>query len=178
MKRKTLEYFEGCLLGGAVGDALGAPVEFMTLEEILGRFGPAGIGEFAQAYGKVGAITDDTQMTLFTAEGLIQSQADRGPGLGSGTFERISCLPAVAVHAVTRRRRQHDQPARHLQHARRHPHQFQGTACPQSTGQGLPVIPAKWCRGNPAAARQQQQGLRRRHVHRPGGPCGTKGQGL
>ena len=90
MKRKTLEYFEGCLLGGAVGDALGAPVEFMTLEEILGRFGPAGIGEFAQAYGKVGAITDDTQMTLFTAEGLIQSQADRGPGLGSGTFERIS----------------------------------------------------------------------------------------
>ena len=34
MNRKTLEYFKGCLLGGAVGDALGAPVEFMALEEI------------------------------------------------------------------------------------------------------------------------------------------------
>jgi ADP-ribosyl-[dinitrogen reductase] hydrolase len=35
MHRKTVEYFKGCLLGGAVGDALGAPVEFMTLEEII-----------------------------------------------------------------------------------------------------------------------------------------------
>ena len=36
MNRKALEYFKGCLLGGAVGDALGAPVEFMALEEIAG----------------------------------------------------------------------------------------------------------------------------------------------
>ena len=31
--------FRGCLLGGAVGDALGAPVEFMDLAEIRARFG-------------------------------------------------------------------------------------------------------------------------------------------
>ncbi|MBW1891199.1 MAG: ADP-ribosylglycohydrolase family protein, partial [Deltaproteobacteria bacterium] len=74
MNRKTLNNFEGCLLGGAVGDALGAPVEFMSLEEITDRFGPEGIGEFIPAYGKIGAITDDTQMTLFTAEGLILSR--------------------------------------------------------------------------------------------------------
>ena len=74
MDRKTLEHFEGCLLGGAVGDALGAPVEFMTLEEIRGHFGPGGIHEFVPAYGKLGAITDDTQMVLFTAEGLILSK--------------------------------------------------------------------------------------------------------
>jgi len=61
----------GCLLGGAVGDALGAPVEFLRLPEIRARFGPAGIRDLAPAYGRLGAITDDTQMTLFTAEGLL-----------------------------------------------------------------------------------------------------------
>lgn len=61
----------GCLLGGAVGDALGAVVEFMSLQEIVDRFGPRGIENYAQAYGRLGAITDDTQMTLFTAEGML-----------------------------------------------------------------------------------------------------------
>jgi len=75
MHRKTLEHFEGCLLGGAVGDALGAPVEFMTIEEIKNHFGPGGIDDFSPAYGKMGAITDDTQMALFTAEGLILYRA-------------------------------------------------------------------------------------------------------
>ena len=64
----------GCLLGGAVGDALGAPVEFLAIEEIRRRYGPAGVTRFEPAYGRRGAITDDTQMTLFTAEGLILSR--------------------------------------------------------------------------------------------------------
>ena len=63
----------GCLLGGAVGDALGAEPEFMTLEEIRDQFGPAGVRDYAVAYGRRGAITDDTQMTLFSAEGLIRA---------------------------------------------------------------------------------------------------------
>ncbi|MBX3739973.1 MAG: ADP-ribosylglycohydrolase family protein [Akkermansiaceae bacterium] len=65
--------FHGCLLGGAVGDALGAPVEFMKRSEILQEFGSAGITGYAPVYGGLGRITDDTQMTLFTAEGLIRS---------------------------------------------------------------------------------------------------------
>jgi len=64
--------FAGCLLGGAVGDALGWPVEFMPLAEIRSKFGPEGIQSFAATAGGVGAITDDTQMTLFTAEGLLR----------------------------------------------------------------------------------------------------------
>jgi len=64
------ERFVGCMLGGAVGDALGAPVEFSSREEIIARFGSEGITELAEAYGRVGAITDDTQMTMFTAEGM------------------------------------------------------------------------------------------------------------
>lgn len=71
--RKTIDHYEGCLLGGAVGDALGAPVEFMSLEAILRQFGPSGIRDYSPAFGKTGAITDDTQMTLFTAEGMLRS---------------------------------------------------------------------------------------------------------
>ncbi len=66
--------YRGCLLGGAVGDALGAPVEFMSHAEIIRKFGANGIDEYVPAYGKLGAITDDTQMTLFTAEGLLRVQ--------------------------------------------------------------------------------------------------------
>ena len=65
--------FSGCLLGGAVGDALGAPVEFLDLDEIVRAFGEGGIRDYAPAYGKLGAITDDTQMTLFTAEALLSA---------------------------------------------------------------------------------------------------------
>lgn len=62
-----------CLLGGAIGDALGAPVEFDSLPRIRARFGLAGVTDFAEAYGRAGAITDDTQMTLFTAEGVVRA---------------------------------------------------------------------------------------------------------
>lgn len=66
--------FRGCLLAGAIGDALGAGVEFDSLEDIRRRFGPDGITSFVPVYGRLGAITDDTQMTLFTAEGFIRGQ--------------------------------------------------------------------------------------------------------
>ncbi len=69
----TLDRFRGCLLGGAVGDALGAPVEFLTRDGIVRKFGTAGIRDYVPAFGRLGAITDDTQMTLFTAEGLLRA---------------------------------------------------------------------------------------------------------
>ena len=65
--------FRGCFLGGAVGDALGAPVEFSSADSIFASH-PDGIREFQGAYGRVGAITDDTQMTLFTAEACLRSR--------------------------------------------------------------------------------------------------------
>ena len=69
--------YHGCLLSGAVGDALGAAVEFLSLTEIRHRHGPAGVTGYVPAYGRLGAITDDTQMTLFTAEGLLRDQRHR-----------------------------------------------------------------------------------------------------
>jgi ADP-ribosyl-[dinitrogen reductase] hydrolase len=67
------DLYLGCLLGGAVGDALGAPVEFMSSAEITQQFGPSGIQDYVPVFGITGAITDDTQMTLFTAEGVIRA---------------------------------------------------------------------------------------------------------
>ena len=42
MKRNE-NHFRGCLLGGAIGDALGWPVEFLTAEQIKKRYGDTGI---------------------------------------------------------------------------------------------------------------------------------------
>lgn len=74
------ERYRGCLLGGAAGDALGSGIEFLSLAEIRRRCGPAGVTGYVPAYGRTGAITDDTQMTLFTAEGLLRDQ-QKPPGV-------------------------------------------------------------------------------------------------
>ena len=62
--------FRGCLAGGAAGDALGYAVEFMSEERIFARYGKSGITEYDPAGGPA-VISDDTQMTLFTAAGLL-----------------------------------------------------------------------------------------------------------
>lgn len=69
----TESRYRGCIFGGAIGDALGAAVEFSSRDEILRKFGPDGIKDYAPCYGGIGRITDDTQMTLFTAEALMMS---------------------------------------------------------------------------------------------------------
>lgn len=62
----------GCMLGGAVGDALGAPIEFQTHAQIIANHGDGGVRDMLPAYGRRGAVTDDTQMALFTAEGVLR----------------------------------------------------------------------------------------------------------
>lgn len=94
-KRTIQGRFLGCLLGGAVGDAMGAPVEFMSHDEIRHQFGAKGITQYAPAYGGVGTITDDTQMTLFTAEGLLRSWM-------RGCFKGISSITTVTANAYLR----------------------------------------------------------------------------
>ncbi|WP_281494969.1 ADP-ribosylglycohydrolase family protein [Marinobacter sp. S6332] len=84
-KNVTRERFFGCLLGGAAGDALGGAVEFMSRAQILQKFGECGITDYANAYGGKGKITDDTQMTLYTAEGLLRGRV-RGLARGTTSF--------------------------------------------------------------------------------------------
>jgi ADP-ribosylglycohydrolase/ADP-ribose pyrophosphatase YjhB (NUDIX family) len=70
----TAERVRGCLIGGAVGDALGNPIEFLSLMEIREKYGRTGLAEMVSPL-----ITDDTQMTLFSAEGLLNSDLDGNP---------------------------------------------------------------------------------------------------
>ncbi len=62
--------YRGCLIGGAVGDALGYPIEFLDASSIFSQFGEKGVTEYALQNG-IARISDDTQMTLFTATGLL-----------------------------------------------------------------------------------------------------------
>ena len=70
MKMKNLDTFKGCLFGGAIGDALGYAVEFSNIEQIREQYGPGGIRALQLFDGKA-LISDDTQMTLFTANGIL-----------------------------------------------------------------------------------------------------------
>lgn len=86
------EKYLGCLVGGAVGDALGYPVEFMTESEIKSQFGERGITEYKTVNGKA-LISDDTQMTLFTANALLNSiaETEKNRDLGKLIFNIGSC---------------------------------------------------------------------------------------
>lgn len=63
----------GCLLGGAVGDALGYPVEFLSEQNIVNRYGVQGIETLTQA-GSPALISDDTQMALYAANALVYAR--------------------------------------------------------------------------------------------------------
>jgi ADP-ribosylglycohydrolase len=78
--------YRGCLLASAAGDALGAPLEFIRDEAGLRRLGgDRGVRDLLPAYGRLGAVTDDTQMTVATAEGLLQAT-------GSGEADLVASV--------------------------------------------------------------------------------------
>ena len=75
-RRKESEQYRdkirGCMIGGAVGDTLGYPIEFLRENVIRERYGDKGITAY-QPDPRKGKplISDDTQMSLFTANGLL-----------------------------------------------------------------------------------------------------------
>lgn len=73
MSKILLGKYRGCLIGGAIGDALGAPIEFMSLDAIKSTYGKSGVQDYVEFPNNFGEFTDNTQMTLFTAEGLLRS---------------------------------------------------------------------------------------------------------
>lgn len=73
---EKIDKYEGCLVGGAIGDALGGPVEFMS-ESTIARHYPKGVRQF-ESMGRdwpEGTVTDDTQMTMFGCEGILETPA-------------------------------------------------------------------------------------------------------
>lgn len=75
MQTPSRSRFVGCLLGGALGDALGYPIEFEGPGQVLlDRYGSTPPSTLLYQGGEVALVSDDTQMTLFTAEGLIRAR--------------------------------------------------------------------------------------------------------
>ena len=72
--RYTFEHLAGCLLGGAVGDALGAGLTRRSLGQIRAQFGPVGADDYAPIDGKIATLSWHSQMSLFTAESLIRAK--------------------------------------------------------------------------------------------------------
>ena len=103
----TPDDYRGCLLGGAIGDALGRPMEGKSLERIRSIF-PGEVRDFIPHRrwigGPEGTFTDDTEMTLCIAESylengrLIPRTSRRGSRLGS------SWAAAAAIHVLPRAR--------------------------------------------------------------------------
>ena len=69
--KRTIEHLKASLLAGAVGDALGWPVEFRGYDAIIKENGISEITELQLNSQGIAEITDDTQMTLFTLEGIV-----------------------------------------------------------------------------------------------------------
>ena len=68
----NLDKIRGCMIGGAAGDALGYAIEFSDEKSIFARYGKPGITEYElDALTGTAVISDDTQMSLFTANGLL-----------------------------------------------------------------------------------------------------------
>lgn len=84
----------GALFGVAVGDALGGPVEFMAPEDIIRRHvcvsDMIGGGWLGLAPGEV---TDDTQMTLCVAEGIVEDPVDPIEAIGRRFIQWASSGP-------------------------------------------------------------------------------------
>ena len=68
-----LDKIKGCLYGGAIGDALGYTIEFNDMFSIKRKYGEKGIENLVLNKENKALISDDTQMTLFTAVGLTEA---------------------------------------------------------------------------------------------------------
>ena len=99
----NLDKIRGSLVGGAVGDALGYAIEFWGEEQIFGKYGERGITEYElDSFTGKALISDDTQMTLFTANGLFVGDT-RGAMRGIQSRPRYYYMPAAIVtHIINR----------------------------------------------------------------------------
>lgn len=90
---RVKDCIRGCLMAGAAGDALGYTVEFMNRQSILARYGNRGITKFNLAPNGKALVSDDTQMTLFTANGMLM-------GITRGNMRGIGGDPEKYVNGA------------------------------------------------------------------------------
>ena len=93
--------YRGCLLGLAVGDALGEPADKLTWDQIREDFGPQGLMGYA---GDAPRITSHTQLCAFTANGLLLGQTQ---GQISGKMAPFARYMALAQKEWAKAQRPH-----------------------------------------------------------------------
>lgn len=91
---KIQDRIRGALYGVAIGDAMGGPLEFLDANEIKMRY-----GQVREMIGggwlslKPGEVTDDTQMTLCVAEGILENPSDPVQTIGRRFIEWYDSNP-------------------------------------------------------------------------------------
>lgn len=83
MNKNRHDIIRGIMFGAAIGDALGAPVEFMSKEEIAKKHGRV-TDMIGGGWLNVnpGEVTDDTQMTICVAWGIVENPDDPIKAIG------------------------------------------------------------------------------------------------
>ncbi len=97
--------FRGCLVGGAAGDALGYSIEFLDEKSIFEKYGKNGITEYSldPISGKA-LISDDTQMTLFTAFAVLFAEhifQGRGIAANPSVYESMTYQDWLVTQEIT-----------------------------------------------------------------------------
>lgn len=96
----NIDKYRGCLLGGAAGDALGYAIEFDREEAIAARYGSHGIRDYQLDERGLAPFSDDTQMTLYTANSLLCSLAALSPQASSGVHASSGAPAPVSPAAL------------------------------------------------------------------------------
>ena len=110
------ERFVGSVLGASVGEALGTPITGDSWQEIQTRHGERGLADYVPAGHPSGRLGSDTQIMLFSLEGMIRGN-------------------------VSRRRSDTADPARHIQHAYQRWLHTQHLSWPRAAGEFLTSTP-------------------------------------
>lgn len=98
---ENIDKYRGCLLGGAAGDALGYAIEFDREEAIAARYGSHGIRNYQLDERGLAPFSDDTQMTLYTANSLLCSLAAlSAQASGGAPAPAPATLPSPAALAA------------------------------------------------------------------------------
>lgn len=95
----NIDKYRGCLLGGAAGDALGYAIEFDREEAIAACYGSRGIRDYQLDERGLAPFSDDTQMTLYTANSLLCSLAALSAQASSGAQPSGGTQPSGSAHA-------------------------------------------------------------------------------
>ena len=94
--KKNIDKIRGALFGVAVGDALGAPLEFMKPAEIKAKYGPNPVREMVGGGWlnvAPGEVTDDTDMTMAVAFGILDFPKFPIPAIGKNFIEWYNSKP-------------------------------------------------------------------------------------